>query len=65
VRAFVDCFVERFGPQPCWDQGLALAGVADAAIPPGTPEMVPTLGSAIDASAPAARHAVPRRTKAA
>lgn len=27
VRAFVDFFVERFGPEPYWDQGLAHAGV--------------------------------------
>ncbi|MBC7780952.1 MAG: LysR family transcriptional regulator [Proteobacteria bacterium] len=27
VRAFVDFFVDRFGPVPYWDQGLALAGV--------------------------------------
>jgi hypothetical protein len=65
VRAFVDFFVERFGPQPYWDQGLALAGVADTAITSGTPETAPIPGPAIDAPAPAARRAVPRRTKAA
>jgi len=47
VRAFVDFFVDRFGPQPYWDRGLALAGApgpsggqadgvpGDAAVAPG------------------------------
>jgi DNA-binding transcriptional LysR family regulator len=32
VRAFVDFFVDRFGPQPYWDHGLKLAGMDEQAL---------------------------------
>ncbi len=70
VRAFVDFFVDRFGPQPYWDQGLALAGVEDsgtADVPaPGAgpgPGRIP--GPAIEAPASVGRRSGARRTKAA
>ncbi|MFN7751961.1 MAG: LysR family transcriptional regulator [Pseudomonadota bacterium] len=37
VRAFVDFFVERFGPQPYWDRGLGLPGVEAPASRPARP----------------------------
>jgi hypothetical protein len=67
VRAFVDFFVDRFGPQPYWDQGLALAGVEDSAIVAGVPRPGPgpIPGPAVDTPAVAGRRAGVRRTKAA
>jgi len=35
VRAFVDFLLERFGPEPYWDDGLALAGVGEVKPAPG------------------------------
>jgi hypothetical protein len=66
VRAFVDFFVERFGPQPYWDRELALAGVAetDAAARPPPPATVPAPGPAIEGRPAPARPPARRRTEA-
>ncbi|MBY0437299.1 MAG: LysR family transcriptional regulator [Burkholderiales bacterium] len=64
VRAFVDFFVDRFGPQPYWDQGLALAGAADAGMPAAM-AAAPGEGAAIDVAVAPVRRAGARRTKAA
>jgi len=63
VRAFVDFFVERFGPQPYWDQGLSLAGVEAPAMPAAAPGQAP--GRAVDPAGTPVRRAPARRQKVA
>jgi hypothetical protein len=62
VRAFVDFFVERFGPQPYWDRGLALAGAGNLQ---GAGATVATaLRPAVDVPASTITDAKPKRVRA-
>jgi hypothetical protein len=60
VRVFVDFLVERFGPQPYWDHGLALTGA------PASGAQGPAEGAVAGeiASATGATRAASRRTRA-